>query len=79
MVDTYLVFHYGPSYFGIENFPKACADVCVQEAKKRGIQGRALDLGCAVGRSTVDLAKYFNEVVGLDYSNAFIQAAQKVL
>jgi hypothetical protein len=25
MVDVYLGFHYGPSYFGIENFPKVCA------------------------------------------------------
>jgi hypothetical protein len=53
MVDTYLAFHYGPALFGIENFPKACADVCINEAKKRGIQGRVLDLGCAVGRSTL--------------------------
>jgi len=34
-----------------------------------------LDLGCAVGRTTVELADYFKEVVGVDLSHAFIEAA----
>ena len=35
---------------------------------------RALDLGCAVGRSTFELAR-FCEVIGIDYSARFIEAA----
>jgi SAM-dependent methyltransferase len=77
MLDTYIAFHYGPSIFGIDNFPKACAQLCIGEAQKRGLQGRVLDLGCAVGRSTIELAQYFSEAVGLDYSNAFVEAAKK--
>ncbi|OGT72319.1 MAG: hypothetical protein A3H44_10475 [Gammaproteobacteria bacterium RIFCSPLOWO2_02_FULL_57_10] len=38
-------------------------------------QGRVLDLGCAVGRASFELARTFQEVVGLDYSQAFIDAA----
>ena len=39
---------------------------------------RALDVGCAVGRSTFELARDFNEVVGIDYSNKFIQRCQEL-
>jgi 2-polyprenyl-3-methyl-5-hydroxy-6-metoxy-1,4-benzoquinol methylase len=41
--------------------------------------GRALDLGCAVGRTSIELAKQFKEVVGIDFSNAFIKAADTKL
>lgn len=34
-----------------------------------------LDLGCAVGRSTFEMAKHCDEVTGIDFSHAFIQAA----
>ncbi len=43
------------------------------------VKGRALDLGCAVGRTSIDLAEYFDEVIGLDYSEAFIKAAQQAI
>ena len=39
---------------------------------------RAFDIGCAVGRSTFELARGFNEVIGLDYSNAFIAKCQEM-
>lgn len=60
MIEAYLAFHYGPTFFGIENFPEACAKECIQEAKKQGLGGRALDLGCAVGKSTIVLAEHFS-------------------
>ena len=37
--------------------------------------GQALDLGCAVGRSSFELARYFEQVVGLDFSARFIASA----
>jgi len=40
---------------------------------------RVLDLGCAVGRASVELAKTFREVVGIDYSQSFIDAANQLL
>ena len=36
---------------------------------------RALDIGCSVGRSSFELASDFEEVVGIDYSQAFIDKA----
>ena len=36
---------------------------------------RALDIGCSVGRSTFDLAGEFREVIGIDFSHAFIDCA----
>ena len=40
-----------------------------------GSRGRALDIGCAVGGTSFELTTYFNEVVGIDYSNHFVDAA----
>jgi putative 4-mercaptohistidine N1-methyltranferase len=38
----------------------------------------ALDVGCAVGRSSFELARRVNSVVGVDYSRAFIEAATRL-
>ena len=35
---------------------------------------RAVDVGCAVGRSTFELCRLFDEVVGIDYSQSFVDA-----
>ena len=40
---------------------------------------RGLDLGCAVGRSTLEMARNCREVLGLDFSRAFINAAKSLL
>jgi putative 4-mercaptohistidine N1-methyltranferase len=37
---------------------------------------RGLDLGCAVGRSAFEMSRSCREVIGIDFSNAFIQAAE---
>jgi SAM-dependent methyltransferase len=39
---------------------------------------RALDVGCAVGGSTLELTRNFNEVIGVDFSPAFIAKAREV-
>ena len=36
---------------------------------------RVLDLGCAVGGASFALSRTFGRVVGLDYSQAFVDAA----
>jgi len=33
---------------------------------------RALDVGCGVGRATFELARVYDEVVGIDYRKSFI-------
>lgn len=78
LVSQYLDFHYGDDYFQVPNFAKACAELCIGAARTSGIAGAggvALDLGCAVGRSTFELANYFDQVVGLDFSARFIASA----
>ncbi len=43
---------------------------------QEGVPHRALDIGCAVGRSTFELTVEFAEVVGIDYSQSFIDACK---
>ena len=85
----YLAFHYleprvllpkgNRPPFGIRNFPAACAKVLLTEAGRKKIRARrALDLGCAVGRSSFELARVVPEVVGIDFSRIFIAAAKKL-
>ena len=38
-------------------------------------KARALDLGCATGRASFELAKYFDHVDGIDFSARFIKTA----
>lgn len=39
---------------------------------------RAIDIGCAVGRSTFELAREFDEVIGVDFSHAFVAKCQEM-
>ena len=39
---------------------------------------RALDLGCAVGRSSFEMARMFQQVVGIDLSQTFIDMANQM-
>ncbi len=86
LLEQYLIFHYAagaeqfPYYFGggdALDFPRRCA---LDGPDWTRLQGpvRALDLGCAVGRSSFELARRCEEVVGIDYSQAFIDAAERM-
>ncbi len=80
LVSEYLLFHYGtaaevlPWEFG----PKAALDYAVRavtetvEPERLGAGARALDVGCAVGRSVFQLSRLCDEVVGIDSSQRFI-------
>ena len=71
LLSEYAEFHYGDTHFGVENFPKALADLAIRAMGSR--QARtALDLGCAAGRSTFELARHFDVVTGIDFSARFI-------
>lgn len=74
LLSQYLGFHYGESYFGIGNYPARCAGIC-QELMAGREKHKAMDLGCAVGRTTFELGRVFDETVGVDLSNRFIEAA----
>lgn len=82
-VHEYLQFHFGehakvlPYDTGAKealSFLSRCAEECLA-AKGRG---RALDIGCAVGGQSFALAQHFDEVVGLDFSQMFVDAANKM-
>ncbi len=75
LVSQYLEFHYGASYFGVSNFPR---QVALEALKLVSKFDSALDLGCAVGRTSFELATQFERVVGIDASLAFIQSCQRV-
>jgi len=73
MVSQYIEFHYGDEYFNVPNFPVACIEHCMNAAKGLAT-GKALDLGCATGRSSFELAKHYDHVDALDFSARLIQA-----
>lgn len=77
LVSQYCEFHYGDSYFGVENFPARCAQLCLDAMDGRR-KVAALDLGCAVGRSSFELARGFSSVTGLDFSRRFIAVASRM-
>lgn len=74
LLGQYLGFHFGESHFGVGNYPARCAGIC-QELMAGRDKRRALDLGCAVGRTAFELGRVFDEVVGVDLSQRFIDAA----
>ena len=54
LLGQYLGFHFGESHFGVGNYPARCAGIC-QELMAGRDKRRALDLGCAVGRTAFAL------------------------
>lgn len=73
MVAQYIEFHYGENYFGVPNFPESCIAEAATRLDGRKTQ-RALDIGCASGRSSFELAHYFDHVDALDFSARLIVA-----
>jgi len=82
-LSEYLLFHYGaaeqilPWPFGPRealHYPERCVRE-MMDATRVEPAGRALDLGCAVGRSTFELARHCGDVIGIDYSDRFIAVA----
>lgn len=74
LIAQYMEFHYGNTYYDIANYPAKCAQICTQLIGDNNKE-KALDLGCAVGRTSFELAREFNEVIGVDLSTRFIQCA----
>lgn len=71
LLSEYAEFHYGDEYFGVANFPKALVSLAI-ETLGDSTKAKALDLGCASGRATFELAKHFDFVTGVDFSARFI-------
>ncbi|MBC7370521.1 MAG: 5-histidylcysteine sulfoxide synthase [Bdellovibrionaceae bacterium] len=86
LLNQYMNLHFAnasdvlPYNFGPKealSFPKRCAEVVAEYAQKLNIPtDTALDLGCAVGGASFELAKTYKQVIGVDLSESFIAAAQ---
>ncbi len=86
--DWYLLFHYGSpaeilhgAGFETGGLPARCLEfpvTTVEAAEQNSPIGRALDLGCAVGRSAFELSRFAGEVIGIDFSASFIEAAELI-
>ncbi len=86
LLAQYLLLHYGPVEATMPYeigpreataFPRRCAQMTIEIASRLGVESaRALDLGCAVGGATFELARQFPEVVGIDLSASFIAACE---
>ena len=83
LVDEYLLFHYATAE-EILPHPHGPADALhfavrsVVENVPATPRTRALDLGCAVGRSSFELSRFCADVIGIDFSHAFIATAQRL-
>ena len=71
LISEYIEFHYGDAYFGVANFPRTLAQLAIETMGGRPAH-KALDLGCATGRATFELARHFDQVTGIDFSARFI-------
>ncbi|MEI9997727.1 MAG: methyltransferase domain-containing protein [Verrucomicrobiota bacterium] len=85
-VAQYLLFHYGtpeqicpllPEARAACGFPARCVSEPLRHIDLRR-RGRALDLGCAVGRGSLELARHFDEVLGVDFSARFVAESERM-
>ena len=85
-IAQYLLFHYGtpeqicpllPEARAACGFPARTVSESIKHIDLRH-RARALDLGCAVGRSSFELARHFDDVLGLDFSARFVAEAQRL-
>jgi putative 4-mercaptohistidine N1-methyltranferase len=83
LVHEYLLFHYGAAHeilpwqqgpVAALNFPVRTVTEMVNPSPR----SRALDVGCAVGRSAFELSRFCDHVTALDFSQAFIDAANSL-
>jgi len=75
IVTQYCHFGWGKNRVGVENYPAKCASIALEYMKDKP-RKKAFDIGCAIGRSTFELARGFDEVIGVDFSARFIQEAE---
>ena len=77
LIAQYCDFHYGSENFGVKNFCLNSVELLTPYLKNMNNK-KALDLGCSVGRSTFELAKIFDDVIGIDFSTNFINVGVKL-
>ncbi len=86
LVNEYLLFHYGTpeEILPYPDGPTAALDFAERavtemfDLDRLPNDARALDVGCAVGRSSYTLSRVCQEVIGIDFSHAFVEAARSL-
>ncbi len=83
LLDEYLLFHYGApeEVLPWEHGPREALGFPVRTVHTFPASPplqRALDLGCATGRSAFELSRFCEEVLAVDYSQSFITAAERL-
>jgi SAM-dependent methyltransferase len=87
LLDEYLLFHYGSEeqVFADDEIPYPPAMREALGFTRRTVRyfgdftvPRGLDIGCAVGGSTFAMAEHCESVIGIDFSHAFIQSADRL-
>ena len=84
ILAEYLLFHFGTEQEILtpdRSWPagmREALDFPIRTAAhfSRHLVQRGLDLGCAVGRSAFEMSRHCEEVIGIDFSHAFIHAAE---
>ena len=84
LVAQYLDFHYSDAasgrpatVLGVPNFPQACVEAAMPHVPVARRE-RCLDIGCSVGRSAFEFARFFRHVDAVDFSTRFIQAGVRL-
>lgn len=86
VMDQYMLFHFGETALSIPkgmehaaHFPQRTARLLINKAVELGVGvDKVLDVGCAVGGASFTLAKHFRNVLGVDISAQFIDAANAI-
>lgn len=86
MVNKYMLMHWGSDEDIFAEVPKVprpitvhLPKICAEWIVKYSSQfDTVLDLGCAVGRSSFEMARHFKQVQGIDYSHEFIDCAREL-
>ncbi len=77
IIAQYCHFGWGENRLGVPNYPETCAKLALAYMEDRP-KTKAFDVGCAIGRSSFELAREFDEVIGVDFSARFIQEALRL-
>ena len=72
LISQYCECHYGDENFQVPNFARAIAQLALNAMEVRN-KGKALDIGCSVGRAAFEMADHFDSVDALDFSARFVQ------
>ena len=79
LLSQYCEFHYGQEYHNTSLFPKNCIDLIRPFYAQLKNKNKALDIGCALGRSTLELSLDFTKTIGIDFSARFIDKIKNFL